>query len=91
MPSEPYVATVSVFQDPPAPYTPREGDVIERGRTRYVAIRAGDEDVIFNVYHRWPLCSWGKVEASPERMLTPEFAALVNHMGWRLLPRGGEA
>jgi hypothetical protein len=71
----------------PAPYAPREGDVIERGRSRYVVVRAGADDVVCAQYTRWPFCGWGRDPATPDRMMLSEFAALVNHMGWRLLPR----
>jgi len=93
MPSEPYVATVSVFQDPPAPYTPREGDVIERGRRRIVAKGKSPMFDLFYVseYHRsWFDGEWIRLYGSASDMSTHEFAALVNHMGWRLLPRANE-
>jgi len=97
MPSEPYVAVFDVFPDAPAPapYTPREGDVIERGDERFVLVLDMSEhdghirSRRFTRRKRWgkygPWTEHGRGEGTPAY-----WAALVNHMGWRLLPRGNE-
>ena len=89
MPSEPYVATVRLFQDPPAPYTPREGDVIERGRWRVVANTIDGSTMHYTSYKRaWLTGHWWAIKDDWAHRV--QFAALVNHMGWRLLPRSQE-
>lgn len=96
MPSEPYVATVRLFQDPPAPYTPREGDVIERGDERWVFVWASTKHNGHIDARKFTRRSrWGKPgewqETGRDDQMASYWAALVNHMGWRLLPRGDEA
>jgi len=73
-------------------YTPREGDVIERGRTRIVVGHPTMFGGFFvTAYWRsWFNGRWTRIWSDVYEMDVPEFAALVNHMGWRLLPRSQE-
>lgn len=70
---------------PKMKYEPKEGDVIERGRERIVNRWTDDDTMHCTRYVRGILTGYWK----EDRMLTKcrtELAAMVNHMGWRVLP-----
>lgn len=73
---------------PPTKYQPKEGDVIERGRERWVvrwhAEACGGEMYVTGYRRGWFDKVWR--EWNRTTYMPSELAAMVNHMGWRLLP-----
>ena len=74
-------------------YTPREGDVIERGRWRWVLVidsREYDGHMRARRFVRSLITGTWR-ECGSDLATASYWSALVNHMGWRLLPRGDNA
>lgn len=73
----------------PTKYEPKQGDVIERGRERLIVGAPAIFHDRFVVSYRRSRFSdqWKPVAYEPRtRIDVAELAAMVNHMGWRVLP-----